>query len=239
MITGTFLLGGVVKGVIGMGLPTVVMAVLSLMMLPVQAAALVVVPSLVTNLWQLAAGPTFAAVLKRFGVMMVGVCLGTFVGVGLLTGGTASLTTAVLGAVLAFYGAIGLGSVRFSIARRSETWLSPVMGLATGVVAGATAVSVIPAVPYFAALGLEKDELIQALGLSFSVSTVALGVGLAVSGELHASVAGVSLLALIPAAGGMLLGQSIRNRLRPEMFRRWFFIGLLALGVYMLIRAWG
>lgn len=235
-ITATFLLGGVVKGVIGMGLPTLAMAVLGLVMLPVQAAALLVVPSLVTNVWQLAAGPRLGAVLRRFAGMMASLCLGTFLGIGLLTGGTASLATAALGAVLAVYGAIGLKSIRFSIPPASEFWLSPLVGLATGVLTGATGVFVIPSVPYFAALDLEKEELVQALGLSFTVSTVALGLGLAVNGEFQASVAGVSLLALIPALGGMVLGQRVRNRLRPEIFRRWFFTGLLALGVYMLLR---
>ena len=96
-ITGTCLLAGIVKGVIGMGLPAVAMGLLGLVMPPVQAAALLVVPSLVTNVWQLAAGPAFTAVVKRFATMMVGVCLCTPVGIGLLTGGMASAATAALG----------------------------------------------------------------------------------------------------------------------------------------------
>jgi uncharacterized membrane protein YfcA len=96
---------------------------------------------------------------------------------------------------------------------------------------------VIPSVPYLAALDLGKEELVQALGLSFTVSTLALGAGLAINGEFHASVAGASLLALIPAIAGMLLGQAVRNRLHPAAFRRWFFIGLFLLGAYMLLRA--
>ena len=78
----------------------------------------------------------------------------------------------------------------------------------TGVLMGATGVFVVPAVPYLNSLGLEKDELIQTLGLSFTVSTVALAIGLAASGQFQASVAGRALLALVPALGGMLLGQS-------------------------------
>jgi uncharacterized membrane protein YfcA len=96
---------------------------------------------------------------------------------------------------------------------------------------------VIPAVPYFNSLGLEKEELIQTLGLSFTVSTLALALGLMANGQFQASVASSSLLALLPALGGMLLGQGVRNRLKPEVFRRWFFVGLLILGVYMVVRA--
>ncbi len=238
-ITGTFLLAGIVKGVIGMGLPAVAMGLLGLVMPPVQAAALLVFPSLVTNVWQLATGPTFTAIVKRFATMMVGVCLGTPFGIGLLTGGMASLATAALGGVLAVYGAIGLGPVRFHVPPPSERWLSPAIGFLTGVLTGATGVFVIPAGPYLSALGLEKEELIQTLGLSFTVSTVALAIGLAASSQFHASVAGGSLLALLPVLGGMFFGQHIRSRLPPDVFRRWFFSGLILLGAYMLVRALG
>ncbi len=77
IITFTFLLAGMVKGVIGMGLPMVAMGLLALVMPPVQAAVLLVVPSLVTNVWQLVAGPSFVALFKRFSTMMAAVCLGT------------------------------------------------------------------------------------------------------------------------------------------------------------------
>lgn len=237
IIAFTFFIAGLVKGVIGMGLPTVAMGLLGLVMPPVEAAALLVVPSLVTNLWQLAAGPRLTALSRRFATMMLGVCLGTAVGIGLLTGGASASATTALGGVLAAYGAIGLIRVRFTVDARRERWLSPVIGLITGVLTGATGVFVIPAVPYLNSLGLDRDELIQTLGLSFTVSTVALAIGLAASGQFQAAVAGSSLLALAPAVAGMLLGQGIRNRLHPEVFRRWFFAGLLVLGMYMVIRA--
>jgi hypothetical protein len=237
VIAFTFLLAGLVKGVVGMGLPTVAMGLLGLVMPPVQAAALLVVPSLVTNVWQLVAGPRLTPLLKRFATMMMGVCLGTTLGIRLLTGGATTLAAIALGGVLAAYGAIGLISARFTVSACSEGWLSPLIGLITGVLTGATGVFVVPAVPYLNSLGLEKEELIQTLGLSFTVSTVALAIGLAASGQFQGSVAGSSLLALVPALGGMLLGQDIRNRLPPEVFRRWFFVGLLVLGTYMVIRA--
>jgi hypothetical protein len=169
--------------------------------------------------------------------MMLGVCVGTAFGIGLLTGGTTTLVTALLGAVLAVYGAISLVSARFVVSPRSEKWLSPLIGLVTGALTGATGVFVIPAVPYLNSLGLDKDDLIQALGISFTVSTVALAIGLAANARIDASVVGHSLLALIPAVVGMLLGQRARNRLHPPVFRRWFLAGMLLLGFYMFARA--
>ncbi|MNG27029.1 Sulfite exporter TauE/SafE [compost metagenome] len=95
----------------------------------------------------------------------------------------------------------------------------------------------IPAVPYLQAIGLEKDELVQALGLSFSVSTLALAVSLGYSGELlQPALVGVSVLALLPALLGMAGGQWLRRRISAERFKRWFFIGLLLLGADLALR---
>ena len=55
-VAGAYLLAGFVKGVIGMGLPTVSIGLLGLLLTPAQAAAILVVPSLATNIWQFAAG---------------------------------------------------------------------------------------------------------------------------------------------------------------------------------------
>jgi uncharacterized membrane protein YfcA len=232
----TFLLAGFVKGVIGLGLPTVSMGLLALVMAPVQAAALLVVPSLVTNVWQMAAGPALAPLWRRLWSMMAGIGIGTWAGSGLLTGNSAAAATIALGVALALYALTGLTSLRVSIPARMEWWLSPLVGAVTGFITAATGVFVIPAVPYLQAIGLEKEELVQALGLSFTVSTVALAAILAMSGSFAISIAGASLLALVPALAGMYAGQFIRLRARPAVFRRWFFIGLLLLGMYLAMR---
>jgi uncharacterized membrane protein YfcA len=203
---------------------------------PVQAAALLIVPSLATNVWQMLAGPAFFAAVRRFATMLVGVCAGIFLGIGLLAGATA-IASAALGGVLAIYGALGLVSVHLAVPRRAERWLSPIIGLVTGVLTGATGVFVVPAVPYLGSLGLGRETLIQTLGLSFTVSTVALAAALAATGQFPASAATTSALALVPAFAGMFLGQAIRTRIHPDTFRRWFFAWLLLIGLYMASRA--
>lgn len=94
----------------------------------------------------------------------------------------------------------------------------------------------IPAVPYLNSLGLEKEELIQALGLTFTVSTVALAAALAWSGNYPLIAVGSSTAAVVPALVGMFLGQRLRTQLPPDAFRRWFFIGLVVLGGYMVAK---
>ena len=232
-----FVLAGFVKGVVGLGLPTVGIGLLSLLMTPVEGAALLVLPTIVTNVWQAAVGPYRSALLRRLWSMFLGICLGVYLGGGLLSTGNAQAAGAALGAVLVIYAILGLTAVRFSAPPKVEWWLSPIMGLATGIVAAATGVFGMPAVPYLQAIGLDKDELVQALGLSFTVSAVALAAVLTGNGAMHLGVIGGSLLALFPALLGMWAGQIVRTRADPELFRQFLYIALLLLGVHQMLRA--
>jgi uncharacterized protein len=226
-----FLLAGFVKGVIGLGLPTVAVGLLGLAMAPADAAALLVIPALVTNLWQLATGPRFGASLRRLWSLLLGICLGTWLG-SLLFGGLApSGARVVLGGALALYAVLGLARIELRVPSRLEPVLSPLLGAVTGLITAATGVFVVPAVPYLQALDLAKEDLVQALGLSFTVSSLALGAALTVNGTLQGGTAGASLLALLPALLGMAFGQWVGARVRPALFRLCFLLGLLALGL--------
>ncbi|WP_158817085.1 sulfite exporter TauE/SafE family protein [Methylocapsa sp. S129] len=231
-----FFLAGAVKGVTGMGLPTVAMGLLGVIMPPVGAAALLIAPSFVTNVWQLFSGPSFAALASRLWLMMLGIAAGAIAGARLLTSDAARWTTMGLGAALTIYAGISLLAWRWSVPAHMERRLSPFIGLATGVITGGTGVFVIPAVPYLQALDLDKEDLIQALGLSFTVSTIALAIGLAGNGAFQFGNIDASALAIAPALLGMGLGQRIRQRVSPAAFRRWFLIGLLLLGLQLVLR---
>ena len=84
--------------------------------------------------------------------------------------------------------------------------------------------------------GLPRDLLIQAMGMLFTASTVALAVALRGNGLLSAELGTISAIATIPAIIGMVLGQWIRQRLSEQRFRQVFFSALIVLGVYIIIR---
>jgi len=175
---GAFLLAGFVKGVIGLGLPTVSIGLLGILMTPAQAAAILVVPSLVTNVWQAAVGGGVMALARRLWPMLVGICAGTFVGAVLLPHDDSGRATVWLGVALVVYAAIGLVKVHSSVPRRSEVWLGLLMGTATGAITVATGIFVMPGTPYVQSLKFDRDKMVQALGLSFTVSTVTLALAL-------------------------------------------------------------
>ena len=236
-IAGVFILAGFVKGVVGLGLPAIAMGLLALVMPPADAASILVLPTVATNIWQMAAGPSLKPVVARLWTFMLGVIAGTLAGAGWLVNAHGHFGTALLGIALALYALSALASIRFTVPPRTEPWLGPLVGLITGLVAAATGVFAMPAVIYLQAIGIEKEDLVQALGLSFTVSSLALAVNLASVSALNLSLGPASLGALAVACVGMWLGQILRLRLQPATFRLCFLVGLLALGVYLVARS--
>jgi hypothetical protein len=233
LIAAAFLLAGFIKGVIGLGLPTVAMGLLAVTMQPSHALAIVIVPAIVTNIWQTFVGPYLRDIIRRLWPLMVGTVVGIWLNAGMLTGPYARYGTIVLGVLLVIYAIIGLSKFSFKVARRDEKWIGAIVGLLTGVVSAATGVQVIPSMPFMQAIGMEKDELVQALGVFFTVATVALAFNLTRAGLLSASTALPGAVAMVAAFTGMFIGQAVRSRLEPEAFRRWFLIAMMLLGIYL------
>ena len=236
LVVGAYLLAGFVKGVMGMGLPQVSLGILASVMTPAQAAAILIAPSFATNVWQMVTGPHLFALARRLGGMLVGLFVGAWLGAGILTGSNAKPAALGLGLVLVLYALMGLAKIKFSVPRRTEVWLGPLVGLATGYVMAATGVFVVPALPYLQAIGLEKDELVQALGLHFTLSTLALTFVLWGGDAFDTSLGLLSLLAIAPAVVGMYFGQHIRRRISVETFRLCFFTGILLIGLQLAWR---
>ena len=237
LIAAAFLLAGFIKGVLGLGLPTVSMGLLAVTMPPGQAIAIVIVPAIVTNIWQTFGGPYLRDILWRLWPLMVGTVIGIWLNAGLLTGPYAPYGTVTLGVLLVIYAIVGLSPFNFKVARRDEKWIGGIVGLITGVVSAATGVQVIPSMPFMQAIGMEKDELVQALGVFFTVATIALGFSLTRSGLLTAATALPGAIAMGASFAGMFVGQAVRTRMAPEAFRRWFLIAMILLGLYLAVNA--
>ena len=236
IVVAVFVLAGVVKGVIGLGLPTIAMGLLGALMAPNQAAAILVVPALLTNVWQMWDGPALKILLRRLRPMLVCALIGTLPAAGILTKANVRLTTALLGGVLVVYALIGLIGVHLKVSRRTEPVLGPLIGLTTGLINGATGIFVVPGVPYVQALDLGKEELVQALAISAFASTLALALGLGLNSGLGGAMAAPAMIALVAAFVGMRIGKALRSRLSVAVFRRWVLVGLLLLGGSMVAR---
>ena len=237
IVAVTFLLAGTVKGVIGLGLPTVSLALLTIAFGLPKAMALLLLPSLVTNAMQALVGGNGLALLRRLWPFLI--CAAGLVWLGGLALSRVELVwlSALLGLLLTMYGAIALSGARMSLTPASEVWAGPLAGAINGILTGMTGSFVVPGVMYLQALGLPRDQLVQAMGLLFTVSTLALGISLNSGNFLDAPTASLSAAAVIPAVIGMWLGSRVRRRLSEPHFRRVFFAALIVLGTYIAASA--
>lgn len=232
-----FLLAGFIKGVIGLGLPTISIALLAATFDLKAGLALIVVPALVTNVWQAVTGGAFKRIARRLAVFIATAAAGVWFGVGVLSGADAAVISGLLGIMLCVYCVIALTTPQIPPPGRFEPWLAPIIGGISGFIAGLMGSFVVPGSLYLQALGLPRDIFVQTLGIVFTCMTIALGVSLLGHGMFTAQLGVMSFAALVPALLGMAVGQRVRMRLPEGRFRQVFFFGMLALGLYMAMRA--
>lgn len=233
----TFLAGGIVKGTLGFGLPLVAVAALTPVYGLKSALALLIIPSFASNLTQAFVGRHLRALLRRLWAYLLAICIGMVAGVGVLSSADPRAMSGTLGVMLSLYALAALLRWELPSPGRLEPVATPLVGLLNGTLSGMTGVYVFPAALYLRALGLERDALIQAMGLVFLVSTLALAANLAGRNLLPGDLALASAGAVLPSLAGQAIGQRLRRRLSDQHFRRAFLGGLLVVGVGILLRA--
>ena len=236
MIGAIFLLAGTVKGVIGLGLPTLSLGLLTATLDLTTAMALLIVPSFITNLWQAIAGGNARELLLRLWPFLLMATITVWPGATALARLELALLSILLGGLLMSYALLGIGGFHLSITSRSEAWAGPVFGTVNGILTGMTGSFAVPGVMYLQSIGLPRDMLVQAMGILFTASTLALAFALHTNKLLTPELGLVSAMAVVPAAVGMVAGQRIRRKLPEALFRRIFFIAILSLGVCIILK---
>lgn len=231
----TFLLAGTVKGVIGLGLPTISLAILTLAFDLASAMALMLIPSFATNLWQGAVGGHHRVVVRRLWPFMLPATLMVGVGAIALSRFQHDWLSLLLGVLIVAYALVSLAGWRPTITEAQNRWIGPLTGVLNGLLTGMTGSFVVPGVLYLNSLGLERDAIVQAMGMLFTFATIGLALSLGGAGFLTMDMGLVSLIGLPPAIGGMIVGQRLRAMLSPDRFRRVFFSALLIMGGYIVL----
>ena len=237
VISATFIIAGGVKGVVGLGLPTVSLGLLTATLDLPTAMALLIAPSLVTNLYQATAGGHPRVILWRIWPFLLIATATVWLGAIALTRVDLDVLSALLGLLLVAYGGLSLAGIRLTISARSEGWIGLVFGAANGILTGMTGSFAVPGVMYLQGIGLSRDILVQSMGMLSSASTVALAFALGTNALLSTELVIASLLAIVPSLIGMWAGQNLRRRLSETQFRGTLSIGIVLLGIYILISA--
>ena len=177
-IFSAILLAGLLKGTIGVGFQTVGIAFLTIITNLPNAIALLLIPSLVTNIWQAGVGGKLIIILIRLWPLIITASMMVWFGSIALTSVSLSYLSALLGFLLIIYSTFSLFGFRLEVKTKNERWLAPFIGLINGVLTGMTGIFVVPCVFYFQAIGFRKDTLIQSMGVLFTALTLMLIVSL-------------------------------------------------------------
>ena len=222
-----FLFAGVIKGVIGLGLPTISLGILSLFAPPHTAIALVVFPLLLSNIWQIFRTGAGLDTLRRYGVLagclFVTLWLTTFVTARL----SADLLIGVIGLAMFIFAVTSLWGPNFTIPDRADRIAQVIAGVAAGALGGLTSIWSPPFVTYLIARKVESEEFMRASGVFILIGGFPLMIGFWQNGLLNGQTAPLSLILVLPTIAGFSIGEIIRRRLDAQRFRRvllWFFL---------------
>lgn len=233
VIAGAFIVAGIAKGAIGIGLPPIAIGLMTFALPLGDALAIMTIPTLMTNVFQAFSGGHFVPLLRRFGTMAAGAMVGVIgVAVSLDKLGTAGMT-GWLGLLLVLYASLALFAWRPVMPRAGERWANPLIGLASGAVAGLTGMAAVPFLPYMQSLQISRNDLVQGLGIMFLFIMGALAVALVHQNIFNTANMIGGVAALAPTFAGVWIGQKLRHAASPETFRKIFLAGMLALGLHM------
>lgn len=230
-------IAGTVKGVIGFGVPTVSIAILSLFAEVSSVWPVIAMAALITNVWQAVNGPYLRELLFRFASLLSVSAIVTVASYFIIGIRFPSLTLLVLGAVLFLYALSQLLHFRLTPEVSNEKRSSPVVGFVQGIATGISGTFIVPMLPYLRDRKLDRERLVQTLGISFTTSSIAFGLALSINGQFTVAVTSMSLIAVIPAIIGMIVGRRIRFKLPEVMFERIFLICLLLASVNLIFRS--
>jgi uncharacterized membrane protein YfcA len=232
-----FVLGGFVKGTLGIGLPLVAIPVMSLAGWPAaQAIALACAPVMVSNLWQMHDTGISWPGVRRFLPLMSMLVLFTVLTVPLTLSLPERALRAVLAAVVVLAVVLNALPLKLDVAPERERWWSAGIGAASGVMGGVSALTGPLIITYLMSLRLAREVFVGTISVIYLSSSVPLYTSMAAQGRLGWHEAGLSALALAPMAVGLAAGKAVRGRLGETVFRRILLGFLVAVAVLMVLR---
>ena len=233
--TAVLLLAGTIKGLIGLGMPTVALTLLTLQIDARAAVTLIVLPMLVGNIWQFWRGPDMVRCVKqhwRYALILVVVVALT---VWLSQSVPDKLLRVVLGVLVLIFCISSWRSLVPPIPTHRVRLFEGISAVTAGLVGGLTAAWAPPLAMYLTGLRLERDEFVQALGFLIIAGSTSIFVMFVAVGHSSAPELTFSIFLFIPTLIGFSLGERLRRRTNPEQFKKLFLGAFSLLGVNLVL----
>jgi len=232
-----YALAGFVKGTIGIGLPTAAISLMAMLGSTRDAIALVIVPMVLLNAWQIHRSGDTLATWRRFRTLALVMSAGIAVVALLAVRVPAAMITLSLGIVITLFAVTSLLRRIPALPARLDRPAQWTAGLSAGAMGGLAGVWAPPIVIYLSAIRLDKDDFVRASGLLLMLGSVVLAISYASNGLLDRHQALAGLLLVVPAMAGFALGERLRSLLGGEAFRRTVLLFFLAMGLNLIRRA--
>jgi uncharacterized membrane protein YfcA len=230
-----FLVAGLVKGLVGFGLPWIAVPLMSLAV-PVPTAvgwSLVAVAS--ANLAQIYESRASFHVLKIIWPLLLGMSISMILGVRMLTALNSDWLSMVLGVFIQIFVLAQLFPKRPSMQRNRGVKLG-LLGAVSGAIGGMTSFVGFPAIQALLALQLRAAEFIFSTSVMFLIGSAILGSALKTAGMMSALDIAISAACVLPVLLGVWLGKSLRDRISPRAFKLAVLAALFGTGVVMIVQ---
>lgn len=233
-VLATYLFAATAKGITGLGFSTTCLPILALIVGLKDALALVIVPSIWSNLVVMRQAGRFHEAVGRFWSMLLALLPGLALGLWALSHIGSVQAGGVLGVILLVWCAFSYLTPNLNLPAQWERVLGPVSGVLTGLVNGVTGSQVMPVVPFLMSLGLDRNLFVQAVNCSFTLSSLVMAIGLNRLGLFSLSDLALSTFGAVFVIFGLRFGVAIRARLSENGFRNALLIMLTLMGISLI-----
>ncbi len=236
VISLAFLLAGLVKGVVGGGLPAVAVPIMANVIAPAVAASVTLMPVIVTNFWLLLQGGRLKEVLQRYWTFLLPLAVGSLIGAQILVTVPPATMALIIGGFVIILSPLPFIPKNWAIPEKTQKWLNPSAAGIMGIVGGAT-VMLAPVIVYFVALRIDKDLFAASMGAVALSTMVPLFLSLAVNQFIGLDEFMISIAVLVPTLIGMRAGTWLRDRISQAGFQRVLFAALLGIGLNLVFKS--
>lgn len=231
---------GFVKGATGFAMPMIMISGLGSFLSPEVAVAALIVPTVVTNVFQAFRGGVADAfqAAKDFRLYIVALLAIIAVAAKLVVTLDQNTVFLALGFTVIFFAGLLLSGVKFKLSDRNRAIYDLGFGAVSGVIGGISGIWGPLTVAYLTALDTPKKEQIMVSGVIFGLGAVTLFLAHLRSGVLNRETLPLSAALLVPSLLGLFLGQIVQDRLDQKKFRRATLVVLLIAGANLIRRGW-
>jgi len=230
-----YLLCGIIKGTIGFGMPTVSISLLVFFIDIKLIIALILIPTIVVNIYQLSIGGNLIKILRETKFFLLFSTIFIFPGTYLLNIISSQYIILFIAFILFINSILFLANKIYILPNYESPFTQITIGAINGVIIGMTSIYTMPLIFLLQSFKYNKNTTVQFLGIAFFLYPIAQIFSFANFNLISLEIIKTSSILLIPIFFGLYVGQKIRKRISETLFQKFFYCTLLAMSIIISI----